>query len=137
MRWRCVPIQYCLSHEHAHSLFEKNIPFGWRDDFNKIKRLPDFQATETPWNSPNLVAPTIRNHFSFSGFSRERFEEYLLPDVSEWNYIDAYIVEKENLSKERPFPVDLEIYHLEHERLNPRIEEFSVRIKRIQESRLR
>ena len=98
--------------------------------------MPDFQATETPWNSLNYHAPTILNHFSFSGFSRERFEEYLLPDVSEWDYIDSYVVEKESRTGENPTYVNLEIYHLEHERLNPTIEETSVRVKRIRKSNL-
>jgi glycosyltransferase involved in cell wall biosynthesis len=133
---RCVPIQYHLTDIQAHSLFEKNIPAGWREDFNKIKELSNFQATETPWNSLNYHAPTIRNHFSFAGFSRSRFEEYLLPDVSEWDHIDSFIVEKEQFLGEGPIPADLEIYHLEHERLNPTIEETSVRVQRIRRSNL-
>ena len=56
--------------------------------------------------------------------------------MMEWNHVDDFIVEKENFLGEAPFPVDLEIYHLEHERLNPTIMEVSTRIQRIRNSHL-
>lgn len=134
---RSVPTQYHLTNKQAYSLFEKDIPHGWRKNFNKIKELPNFQATETPWNSPNLVAPTIRNHFSFSGSTRERFEKFLVPDTDEWGMEDSWVHKQESLAGEPSVPIDIEIYHLEHERLWPTITEASVRIKRIQRSNLK
>lgn len=137
LKRRNVPTQYHLTDIQAHSLFENNIPLGWRKDFNKIKELSNFQATETPWRSPNLMAPTIRNHFSFSGASREHFEKYMVPDTDEWGMEDSWVHKQEGLAGESSVPIDLEIYHLEHERLWPEGIETSVRIERIRKSSLK
>ena len=51
MSRRNVAIQYHLTAEQIHSL-----PWGWEDDFERIKSVPNFWATMTPWLYTNKIA---------------------------------------------------------------------------------
>ena len=128
---RNVATQYHLTNSQIFQL--RNLP-GWQQDFDKIKSVVDFASTITPWDYPNILAPTYRTHFSFSGSTRERFQEYLIPDTVEWMMEDCWVHVKELGNGELSVPVDIETYHQEHERVYGRIIEYSARIKRIREA---
>ena len=134
---RNVATQYHLTNIQVNYLFGDGIVSGWMDDFNKIKDVPDFMATLTPWLYTNLHAPKYRYHFSFSGSTKERFGEYLIPATNEWMMEDCWVLAKEGEAGEPPVPIDIEVYHQEHERVYGTIPEYSVRIQRIRDSHLK
>ena len=129
---RNVATQYHLTLEQIHYLYSGDM--SWKNDFGKIKKVPDFMATMTPWGNTNYTRPERRSHFSFSGSTRERFGEYLIPDTDEWIKEDAYVHALERSRKELSVPIDIDTYHQEHERVYGTITDRSVRIKRIRES---
>ena len=131
MNRRNVATQFHLTFSQWHNLRYLS---GWEIDFDKIKSISNFMSTETPWGYPNLVTHTHRNHFSFSGSTRERFEEYMIPATEVWGVEDAYVHVKELERGEPSLPIDIEIYHQEHERVGASKQEYSVRIQRIRES---
>ena len=132
---RNVATQYHLTLEQIRYL-ETDV-VGWEEDFNKIKRVPNFMATITPWGHTNFISPRRRNHFSFCGLTRERFDEYIIPDTDEWIKEDAYVHALEISRGEPSVPIDIEVYHQEHERVYGTITYVSERIRRIRESNLR
>ena len=129
---RNVAIQYHLTLEQIHYLFSGDM--SWRRDFSKIKKVPNFMDTMTPWGNTNYNRPERRSHFSFSGSTRDRFEEYMIPDTDEWMREDAYVHELERSRKELSVPIDIETFHQEHERVYGTRTDRSLRIKRIRES---
>ena len=129
------PTQYHLTYEMVYQLFHARVG-EWEHDFDEIKSLPGFMSTITPWQYVNHVSHTYRNHFSFSGLTRERFTRYLIPDTEEWGREDAWTHEQEMKNGELSVPIDIEIYHQEHERVWGTITEYSVRVQRIMDSRL-
>jgi len=137
LKRRNVAIQYHLTLEQIHYLFGEGLSLDWKNDFSKIKKVPNFMDTMTPWGNTNYNRPKRRNHFSFSGSTRERFEEYMIPDTEEWIREDAYVHELERSRKELSVPIDIEAFHQEHERVYGTRIDTSVRIKRIRESRFK
>lgn len=137
---RNVATQYHLTHIQVNHLFgdgENGIASGWMDDFNKIKNLPDFMSTLTPWNYTNFYAPGYRNHFSFCGLTKKRFKEYLIPATDEFMKEDVWVHARELKAGEPAVPIDIEVYHQEHERVYGTRPEYSVRIQRIRDSHLK
>ena len=134
---RNVATQYHLTNNQINYLYGDGIVSGWMNDFDKIKNIVDFMSTVTPWNHTNFHAPTYRNHFSFSGSTKERFGKYLIPQTAEWMMEDAWVHEQETNAGESAVPIDIEVYHQEHERIYGTITEKSVRIQRIQDSNLK
>ncbi len=90
----------------------------------------NFWATMTPWGFPNFKAPTYANHFGFCSSTRERFEEYMIPDTEIWGHDDSYVHAKELENGEPSLPIDVEIYHQSHNRLVPTAPEYSTQIYR-------
>lgn len=136
---RNVATQYHLTHIQVNHLFgdgRDGIVSGWMDDFNKIKNLSDFMSTLTPWHYTNFSAPGYRNHFSFCGSTRERFGEYLIPMTEKFMMEDVWVYAQEMIAGEAAVPIDIEVYHQEHERVYGTIPEYSVRIQRIRKSQL-
>ena len=131
MSRRNVAVQYHLNAEQVYHLF---LMVGWEQDFEKIKFISNFMQTRTPWGYTNAEAPNYRNHFSWSGSIRERFKEYMIPNTEEWGVEDVYVHAKELENGEPCLPIDIEVYHQEHERVYGTIPEYSVRIKRIRAS---
>jgi len=131
MSRRNVAVQYHLNIQQIHCL---SSIIGWEHDFEKIKSVSNFLTTKTPWGYTNMESQRYRNHFSWSGSTRERFEEYMIPDTEEWGFEDAYVHVKELENREPCLPIDIEVYHQEHERVYGTIPEYSVRIKRIRDS---
>jgi len=125
---RNVATQYHLT---AEALVHLDGVLGWQHDFKKIKSIPGFMSITTPWAYTNINAPTYRNHFSFSGSTRERFEKYLIPQVEEWGMEDVWVYKKEVENGEPCVPIEIETYHQEHDRVYGTIPEYSVRIQRI------
>jgi len=137
---RNVATQYHLTNIQVNRLFGDGgdgIVSGWMDDFNKIKGLSDFMSTLTPWNYTNFHAAGYRNHFSFCGSTKERFGEYLVPMTNEWLMEDIWVHAKELKAEEVAVPIDIEVYHQEHERVYGTRPEYSVRIQRIRDSHLK
>ena len=128
---RNVAIQYHLNIKQAHYLSISN---DWMHDFEKIKNVSSFWGTQTPWGYTNMETHRHRNHFSWSGSTRERFEEYMIPDTEEWGAEDVYVHVKELENGEPCLPIDIEVYHQEHERVYGTIVEYSVRRQRIRNS---
>lgn len=131
---RNVATQYHLTLEQIHYLYSGDM--SWENDFSEIKDLPNFMATVTPWGHMNYIRQEHRNHFSFSGSTRERFNEYLIPDTDEWMRDDAYVHEMELSRNEPSVPIEIETFHQEHERVYGTRIERSERIKKIRESNL-
>ena len=129
---RNVATQYYLTLEQIHYLYSGDM--SWKRDFSKIKKIPNFMATMTPWGNMNHIRSECRNHFSFSGSTRKRFNEYLIPDTEEWIREDAYVHALELSRKESSVPIDIETFHQEHERVYGTRIDRSVRVKRIRES---
>lgn len=133
---RNCAIQYHLTHEQVDYLFS-NLHTNWKNHFNKIKDIPDFMATVTPWSYTNYHSKGYRNHFSFSGSTRERFEQYMIPETGEWMQEDVFVHALELERGEPCEPIDIEVYHQEHDRVYGTIIQTSERIRRIRESKLR
>lgn len=134
LKRRNVATQYYLTMEQIYYLFGEGLSLNWRNDFNEIKKIHNFMDTMTPWGNTNYTRPEHRSHFSFSGSTRERFEEYMIPDTDEWMYEDAYVHKLELTRKEPSVPIDIDTFHQEHERIYGTKTDRSVRIKRIRES---
>ena len=133
---RNVATQYHLTNYQVNHLFGDGITNEWMNDFNKIKSVGDFMATLTPWHYTNLSAPGYRNHFSFSGSTKKRFGEYLVPRTTEWMMEDVWVYAQEMIAEEAAVPIDIEVYHQEHERVYGTRPEYSVRVERIRNSQL-
>jgi len=136
MKRRNCPIQYHLTLEQMWYLYVDMDGVGWQIDFDRIKDVPDFMPTITPWGHTNYNSLWHRNHFSFCGSTRERFEKFMIPETEEWLMDDCYVHSLELECDEPSVPVDIEVYHQEHERIYGTRTSESVRIKRIQESNL-
>ena len=137
MERRNCPTQYHLTSEQVNYLYGDGITLGWQNNFDRIKDVPNFMATTTPWGYTNYDCEGYRTHFSFSGSTRERFEKFIIPETEEWGMEDNYVHKLESERGEPSVGVDIEIYHQEHERVYGTINSVSVRMRRIRESNLK
>ena len=134
---RNVATQHHLTPEQIYYLFGDGLKTGWKKDFRKIKDVPGFMATRTPWGYTNFDAHTYANSFSWSGSTRERYNKFLIPPTEEWGKEDCYVIDMEKELGEPSVPINIDVYHQEHDRVYGTITEASVRIQRIRESRLK
>jgi hypothetical protein len=139
MERRNCPTQYHLISEQVNYLYGDGLMIGWKNDFNKIKGVPNFMATTTPWGYTNYDCKGYRTHFSFSGSTRERFEKFMIPKTEEWGMEDSYVHKLEVMRGEPSVGIDIEVYHQEHERVYGTMDSnnVSVRIRKIRESKLK
>ena len=136
MTRRNVATQYHLTCEAVQELFRSHVYPTWAYDFDNIKKVHGFWAIQTPWLYPNSISHRYRNHFTFSGSTRERFEEYMIPATDEWGMEDGWVHKRELENNEPSLPIEIEVYHQEHDRVYGTIPEYSVRMRRIRNSRL-
>lgn len=139
---RNVARQYHIVEKHIDYM-DKNLP-DWRNNFDLIKEVPGIMEIETPWGYTNAFAEDYRNHGNFSGMTRKRFEKYMIPVTEEWGFGDAYTHVRELENGEPSIPIDITVFHQEHEsrynfveydnRVLPPPVEKSVKIKRIERS---
>ena len=124
---RNVPILYKLSLEQQRMIDT----VAWKYDLSKLKDLPNFwQEENIPGGFFNNEAKQNRTHGGFVGQSREGWERYgFLPDTEEWGQSDSYWHVEELKLGEPAMPIDFEVYHQWHERIDG--QQMSVRLKRM------
>ncbi len=135
---RSVPLQYAL----PPAAQRKIDSVDWRRSLDALQNLPNFWADVGPWGFSNIDARGWRHHFSFTGQYREEWERWgFLPKTEVPGDDDSWMLEQETEAGILPNPIDLEVYHQNHERLavhDPEgsweeARDISVRIKRIRE----
>ena len=126
---RNVPILYKLSHEQQRLINT----VSWKFDLSTLKKLPNFWSGENmPGGFFNNEAKQNRTHGGFVGQTKEGWDRYgFLPDTEEWGKSDSYWHVEELKLGIPALPIDFEVYHQWHERMDA--PQLSVRLKRIRE----
>jgi hypothetical protein len=137
---RSVPTQYVIPGRKQQYMIDQ---VDWKSELSYLKSLSGFWSDMGPWGWTNQVATTYAHHFSFTGQTRDEWDEYgVLPATEKPGDDDSWMHAQE-LSRNRPpkHLESIEVYHQHHQRLKIQdpegswgeAREVSVRVQRLRD----